>query len=181
MPFWGCEWTTPYACIRLSGLFQIFWRRSPPIFWTLCFPRGSISPTWSYHHLLSMRLIPSSFTTALHHHVSQKLFANGMKSVRMHLSSDRSLRGFFSLSCYHTSLHPWCTGSKCRTCPSSNTSLSTSLRLALLQHPQAWLPVPSRPNTRPRMTRLVTFTKFLCFQGPEGDLLSIWRWTGGKP
>jgi hypothetical protein len=86
-----------------------------------------IPPIWWHHRSLSTRIMPSSFTTVLHHHVSQKFFANGMKSAGMHLSSDRSLHGFSSLSCYHTSLRPWCAGSKCRTCSSSNTSSSTLL------------------------------------------------------
>ncbi len=132
-------------------------RRFPQIFWTPRFLRGSISPTWSHHHLLSTRLMPSSFTTVLHHRVSRKFFANGMKNVGMHLSGGRSLHGFSSSNCYHTSLRPRCDGSKHRTCSSSNTSSSASLRLAHPQHSLAWLPAPSRPNTRPRMTQLDIF------------------------
>ena len=84
------------------------------IFWTPRFSRGSISPTWSHRHSLSTRLMPSSFTTVLCRLVSRKLFANRMKSVGMHLSGGRSLHGFSSLNCYHTSLHPRCAGSKPR-------------------------------------------------------------------
>ncbi len=80
------ESTTLHICIWLSGLFQIFQRKYPPIFWACPFLRRCISPTWSPHHLLLTRLMPSSSTTILHHRISQKFFANGMKSIGMHLT-----------------------------------------------------------------------------------------------
>ena len=142
MPFRGCESTTPHACIKLSDSFQIFRRRFLPIFWTPRFSRGSIFLTWSHRRSRSTRLTPRSYTVVLHRHVSRKFFANGMMSVGMHLSRDRSSHGFSSLSYYHTSLRPRCAGSKLKTCSSNNTSSSASLRLAHLQRSWAWLLAP---------------------------------------
>ncbi len=64
----------------------------------------------------------------------------------------RNLHRFSSLNCYCTSLHPQCAGSKPRTCSSSNTSLSASLRLAHPQCSLTWLSTPSRLNMKPRYT-----------------------------
>jgi hypothetical protein len=98
---------TPLQVLVRSRSFE---EDSRPIFWTPHLSRESISPTWSHRHSPLTRLMPSSFTIILHRRVSPKFFVNGMKNVGMHLSDGRSLHGFSSSNCYHTSFHPLCAG-----------------------------------------------------------------------